>query len=89
VRLSGRGNKVPNYAEEGPDSDEFASDEVTSNYYVDPNAQFKEEDENDPEDLFQQNIVGISLHRVWSSTHLRLPTALPHQVEEFLALAQH
>lgn len=72
VRLSSRGNKIPNYTEEADNFEEFEDDELTPNYYA-PAEQFKEEDEiesvvnhyrdehhlDDPEDVFQDNIVSL------------------------------
>jgi chromodomain-helicase-DNA-binding protein 1 len=69
VRTSSRGVKVPNYAD---DLDDFAQyDEPDPGYYIDTNAQVKEEDEietvlthsrdegreGDAEDLWYDNIV--------------------------------
>lgn len=76
VRLSSRGNKIPNYTEDADNFEDFEDEEVSPNYYVDP-AEFKEDDEietvvshyrdeahvDDPEDVFQENMVGCLLHR--------------------------
>jgi chromodomain-helicase-DNA-binding protein 1 len=45
IRVSSRGVKVPNYVDDVADFEKFDSDEAGPNYYVDPNAQYKEEDE--------------------------------------------
>lgn len=73
VRLSSRGGKVPNYVDDVADFEKFDSDEEP--YYVDPNIEYKEEDEieavlshqrdedrlDDPEDLWFDNIVSVLL----------------------------
>jgi chromodomain-helicase-DNA-binding protein 1 len=45
IRVSSRGVKVPNYVDDVADFEKFDSDEAAPNDYVDPNAQYKEEDE--------------------------------------------
>jgi chromodomain-helicase-DNA-binding protein 1 len=71
IRVSSRGGKVPNYFDDVADFEKFDSDEAGASYYVDPNAQYKEEDEieavlthqrdeerlEDPEDQWFDNIV--------------------------------
>lgn len=71
VRISSRGGKVPNYVDDVADFEKFDSDEGEASYYVDPNVQYKEEDEieavlghlrdedreQDSEDLWFDNIV--------------------------------
>lgn len=71
VRVSSRGGKIPNYVDDVADFEKFDSEEEGPNYYVDPNIQYKEEDEieavlshqrdeerlSDPEDLWLDNIV--------------------------------
>ena len=71
IRVSSRGGKVPNYFDDVADFEKFDSDEVGASYYVDPNAQYKEEDEieavlthqrdedklDDSQDLWFDNIV--------------------------------
>jgi chromodomain-helicase-DNA-binding protein 1 len=69
LRSSTRGVKVPNYADDVEDFEQF--DEPYPGYYIDPNAQEKENDEieavlghtrdegheDDPEDLWYENLV--------------------------------
>ena len=69
LRTSSRGVKVPNYADDVEDFEQF--DEPYPGYYIDPNAQEKENDEieavlghtrdegheDDPEDLWYENLV--------------------------------
>jgi chromodomain-helicase-DNA-binding protein 1 len=69
LRTSSRGVKVPNYADDVEDFEQF--DEPYPGYYIDPNVQEKENDEieavlghardegheNDPEDLWYENLV--------------------------------
>jgi chromodomain-helicase-DNA-binding protein 1 len=69
LRTSSRGVKVPNYADDVEDFEQF--DEPHPGYYFDPNAQEKENDEieavlghardegheDDPEDLWYENLV--------------------------------
>jgi chromodomain-helicase-DNA-binding protein 1 len=69
VRTSSRGVKVPNYADDVEDFEQF--DEPHPGYYIDPNSQEKENDEieavlghardegreDDPEDLWYENLV--------------------------------
>lgn len=72
VRVSSRGVKVPNYVDDVADFEKFDdSDDAAGAYYVDPNVQYKEEDEieavlshqrdedkvDDPEDNWYDNIV--------------------------------
>jgi hypothetical protein len=71
IRISSRGGKVPNYIDDVADFEKFDSDEASASYYVDPNTQYKEEDEieavlthqrdeerqEDPADLWFDNIV--------------------------------
>lgn len=71
IRVSSRGGKIPNYFDDVADFEKFDSDEAGPNYYVDPNTQYKEEDEieavlthqrdedrlDDPEDQWFDNIV--------------------------------
>ncbi len=72
IRVSSRGGKIPNYVDDVQDFEKFDEEEaVDPNYYVDPNIQYQEEDEieavlthsrdegheNDPEDLWFENIV--------------------------------
>jgi chromodomain-helicase-DNA-binding protein 1 len=71
IRVSSRGVKVPNYVDDVADFEKFDSDEASPNYYVDPNIQYKEEDEietvlthqrdeerqEDPADVWFDNIV--------------------------------
>jgi chromodomain-helicase-DNA-binding protein 1 len=74
VRISSRGTKVPNYADDVQDFEKFEEQvEDQNGYYVDPNVQYQEEDEieavlghgrdegreDDPEDLWFENIVGV------------------------------
>ncbi len=69
LRTSSRGVKVPNYADDVEDFEQF--DEPHPGYYIDPNAQEKENDEieavlghtrdegheDDPEDRWYENLV--------------------------------
>jgi hypothetical protein len=69
LRTSSRGVRVPNYADDVEDFEQF--DEPHPGYYIDPNAQEKENDEieavlghtrdegheDDPEDLWYENLV--------------------------------
>lgn len=72
VRVSSRGVKVPNYVDDVHDFEKFEEHEPDDNgYYVDPNQQYQEEDEieavlghsreegreDDPEDLWFENLV--------------------------------
>ena len=72
VRVSSRGVKVPNYFDDVQDFEKFEEDEEPQNgYYADPNTQYQEEDEieavlghtrdegreNDPDDLWFENVV--------------------------------
>ena len=71
LRTSTRGVKVPNYADDVEDFEQF--DEPYPGYYIDPNAQEKENDEieavlghardegheDDPEDLWYENLVSL------------------------------
>jgi len=73
IRISSRGGKVPNYVDDVQDSFQFEDDDETeTGYYVDPNV--KEEDEievvlshsrdegreDDPEDLWFDNVVSLN-----------------------------
>ena len=75
VRISSRGTKVPNYIDDVQDFEKFEEPvEDQNGYYVDPNVQYQEEDEieavlghsrdegreDDPEDLWFENIVGLN-----------------------------
>ncbi|KAH9176362.1 SNF2 family N-terminal domain-containing protein [Lactarius sanguifluus] len=81
VRTSSRGAKVLNYADDVEDFEQF--DEPHPGYYIDPNAQEKENDEieavlghardegheDDPEDLWYEN---LRFHIKWKGfSHLR------------------
>lgn len=71
IRVSSRGVKVPNYVDDVVDFEKFDSDDAVPGYYIDPNAQYKEEDEieavlshqrdeekmDEPEDDWYHNIV--------------------------------
>ena len=75
MRTSSRGVKVPNYADDVEDFEQF--DEPYPGYYIDPNAQEKENDEieavlghardegheDDPEDLWYENLVSLRSFR--------------------------
>lgn len=71
IRVSSRGGRVPNYVDDVQDFEKFEDEDGEATYYVDPNVQFKEEDEieavlshsrdegreADPDDLWFDNIV--------------------------------
>ena len=91
---------MPNYADDVEDFEQF--DEPYPGYYIDPNAQEKENDEieavlghsrdegreDDPEDLWYENLV--SLRSFPSGLYETVAIlALPHQVEGVLPLAKH
>lgn len=73
VRISSRGTKVPNYADDVQDFEKFEEQvEDQNGYYVDPNVQYQEDEietvlghgrdegrEDDPEDLWFENTVGM------------------------------
>ena len=77
LRTSTRGVKVPNYTDDVEDFEQF--DEPYPGYYIDPNAQEKENDEieavlghardegheDDPEDLWYENLVSPRPFRSW------------------------
>lgn len=82
IRVSSRGSKIPNYYEGNQDLGILSEDESGQNYYLDPSAQFKEEDEieavlghcrdenreDDVEDLWYDN---IRFHIKWKNfSHL-------------------
>lgn len=82
IRVSSRGSKIPNYYEGNQDLGILSEDESAQNYYLDPSAQFKEEDEieavlghcrdenreDDVEDLWYDN---IRFHIKWKNfSHL-------------------
>ncbi|KAL0956394.1 hypothetical protein HGRIS_002541 [Hohenbuehelia grisea] len=81
LRVSSRGTRVPNYVDDVQDFERF-DDDQEAEYVVDPNVQFKEEDEieavlghsrdegreNDPEDLWFDN---VRFHIKWKNfSHL-------------------
>ncbi|KII92764.1 hypothetical protein PLICRDRAFT_51119 [Plicaturopsis crispa FD-325 SS-3] len=81
IRMSGRGGKVPNYVDDVKDFEQFDED-ADPGYYIDPNAQLKEEDEieavlghtrdemklDDAEDSWYEN---IRFHIKWKNfSHL-------------------
>lgn len=71
IRVSSRGGKIPNYTDDVQALAELSEEDVDQGYYVDPTAQFKEEDEiesvlshcrdegreDDPEDIWFDNVV--------------------------------
>ena len=74
IRVSSRGVKVPNYVDDVADFEKFDdSDDTAPGYYIDNNAQYKEEDEieavlshqrdeekmDEPEDDWYNNIVRL------------------------------
>lgn len=78
IRVSSRGGRIPNYVDDVQDFEKFDEEETgEAGYYVDPNVQYQEEDEieavlshsrdegheNDPEDLWFENIVRCLLLR--------------------------
>ncbi|KAI6157570.1 SNF2 family N-terminal domain-containing protein [Pisolithus tinctorius] len=82
IRVSSRGSKIPNYYEGNQDYGVLSEEESVQNYYLDSNAQFKEEDEieavlghcrdenreDDIEDLWYDN---IRFHIKWKNfSHL-------------------
>ena len=84
VRISSRGTKVPNYVDDVQDFEKFEEPvEDQNGYYVDPNIQYQEEDEiesvlghgrdegreDDPEDLWFENIVGLNALTVFFTFH--------------------
>lgn len=106
IRVSSRGVKIPNYVDDVQDFEKFDEDEtVDSAYYADPNVQYQEEDEieavlthsrdegheNDPEDLWFENIVRsrcmlLLPPYIVADGH---PTAFPHQMEKLFPPPQH
>lgn len=80
---------MPNYAEDGPDSEIYEDDEIQPAYYVDPGAEYKEEEDDeidavlthmrdedrlaDPADLWFENIVSFNLYIV-IATNLNMGT---------------
>jgi chromodomain-helicase-DNA-binding protein 1 len=102
IRVSSRGGKIPNYTDDVQALAELSEEDVDQGYYVDPTAQFKEEDEiesvlshcrdegreDDPDDIWFDNVVGP---RIILSKQLvvDMSQAFSHQVEKFLAFAQH
>ncbi|KAG9220710.1 hypothetical protein CCMSSC00406_0003809 [Pleurotus cornucopiae] len=82
IRVSSRGGRVPNYVDDVQDFEKFEDEDGEATYYVDPNVQFKEEDEieavlshsrdegreADPDDLWFDN---IRFHIKWKNfSHL-------------------
>lgn len=76
IRVSSRGGKVPNYVDDVQDFEKFDEEEPTeAGYVADHGIQFQEEDEieavlshsrdegheNDTQDLWFENIVGVAL----------------------------
>lgn len=76
IRVSSRGGRIPNYVDDVQDFEKFDEEGPgETGYVVDPNAQYQEEDEieavlshsrdegheNDPQDLWFENIVGSHL----------------------------
>ncbi len=71
MRVSSRGNKVPNYVDDVQDFEKFDEDDHDNGYYANNSVQYQEEDEielvlnhcrdegreNDLEDLWFDNIV--------------------------------
>ena len=83
VRISSRGTKVPNYVDDIQDFEKFEENvEDQNGYYVDPNVQYQEEDEieavlghsrdegreDDPEDLWFENVVSLHYSQISSAT---------------------
>lgn len=81
VRVSSRGVKVPNYVDDVQDFEKFEEQEPDDNgYYVDPNQHYQEEDEieavlghsreegreDDPEDLWFENLVRLFNYLLFS-----------------------
>jgi chromodomain-helicase-DNA-binding protein 1 len=101
LRTSSRGVKVPNYADDVEDFEQF--DEPHPGYYIDPNAQEKENDEielvlghsreegheEDPEDLWYENLVSIGLISFLHMFEANVFSALPYQMEGILPFAEH
>lgn len=101
IRVSSRGGKVPNYIDDIQDFGQFEDEEAEATYYVDPNV--KEEDEieavlthtrdegreEDPEDLWFDNVVCASFlfcpRQVFTVSH----SAFPHQMEKLFPPTQH
>ncbi|KAG1770509.1 SNF2 family N-terminal domain-containing protein [Suillus occidentalis] len=82
IRVSSRGGKIPNYTDDVQALAELSEEDVDQGYYVDPAAQFKEEDEiesvlshcrdegreDDPEDIWFDN---VRFHIKWKNfSHL-------------------
>ncbi|KAG2146018.1 SNF2 family N-terminal domain-containing protein [Suillus bovinus] len=82
IRVSSRGGKIPNYTDDVQALAELSEEDVDQGYYVDPTAQFKEEDEiesvlshcrdegreDDPEDIWFDN---VRFHIKWKNfSHL-------------------
>lgn len=101
VRTSSRGVKVPNYADDVEDFEQF--DEPHPGYYIDPNVQEKENDEieavlghtrdegheDDPDDLWYENIVSTDPISFWICMKRLVFPALSHQMEGILPFAEH
>lgn len=101
IRISSRGGKIPNYTDDVQALAELSEEDVDQGYYADPNAQLKEEDEiesvlshcrdeereDDPEDIWTDNVVSVGTTSGQQIVLLTRLPALPHQVEKFLAPA--
>lgn len=99
VRTSSRGGKVPNYYDDVEDFEQFDAEDVSAVYPA-PNAQYEEEDEieavlshsrdegreNDPEDLWFENVVCVFVDfGLCVLLNGNYNAALPYQMEEFLS----
>jgi hypothetical protein len=101
LRTSSRGVKVPNYADDAEDFEQF--DDLHPGYYIDPNTQEKENDEieavlghardegheDDPEDLWYENLVSSDPISFWKYVKRFVFPAFPYQVEGILPFAEH
>lgn len=101
LRTSSRGVRVPNYADDVEDFEQF--DEPHPGYYIDPNSQEKENDEieavlghardegheDDSEDLWYENLVSTVPSRSLGMYEIVAFLALSYQVEGVLPFTKY
>ena len=104
IRVSSRGGKVPNYIDDVDELAQFDDDGGEGYYAADGNGQQYEEEheiegvfyhgrddgrENDPEDLWHDNIVRYILFTLAWQRLTYVMSALSYKMERIFALAQH
>jgi hypothetical protein len=101
LRTSSRGVRVPNYADDVEDFEQF--DEPHPGYYIDPNSQEKENDEieavlghardegheDDSDDLWYENLVSTSTFSFLGMYEIVAFLAFSHQVEGVLPFTKY